>query len=73
MVNQKRKSQRFPNFIDKVQDKFDFFGQGVNFTYKGKDSFTTRPGCVVSVILGIFILAVTILKTIQFYFQDQAF
>ena len=73
MVSKRKKNITFSRLLDKFQDRFDYFGQQVKFTYKGKDHFTTRPGFLVSVIFGSIILTVVIIETIKFFNQTQAF
>ena len=40
----------------------DFYGQQINLTYKGDNSFKTTPGAVVSILITALLLAFSIYK-----------
>ena len=40
----------------------DIFGEKINLTYKGRGTFTTLPGALVSVLILITILAFTVYR-----------
>ena len=47
------------------------FGEQINLTYKGRDTFTTFPGSLMSLIIIIIVAAITAFKIIDLVYRQN--
>ena len=47
------------------------FGEEIKLTYKGRDTFTTLPGSLVSLIIVIIVTAITAFKFIDLIYRQN--
>ena len=47
----------------------DVFGEEIKLTYKGRDTFTTFPGSLISLIIVIIVTAITAFKLIDLIYR----
>ena len=49
----------------------DMFGEQIKLTYKGRDTFTTFPGSLISLIIIIIVTAITAFKLIDLIYRQN--
>jgi hypothetical protein len=76
--NRLRKGSKKQSFGKDVRKKcseklhsLDMFGEEIKLTYKGRDTFTTFPGSLVSLILVIVVTAITAFKLIDLIYRKN--
>jgi hypothetical protein len=72
---QRPKKQSFGKDVRKKCSKklhsIDMFGEEIKLTYKGRDTFTTFPGSLVSLIIVIVVTAITAFKLIDLIYRKN--
>ena len=49
----------------------DMFGEQINLTYKGRDTFTTLPGSIISLAIILIVLGITVFKFIDLIYRQN--